>query len=224
MCRFMAVKSESPIDPHPFLASFAEMCRNSKSYDGDWQGDGWGVGTVSHTNGKPRWLTKKSLRPIWEEADAFRSIPDSRMILAHARSASFPEHKGIMEFCQPFVGEEYAFVFNGLLKGVSLPFAAEGRIGSQKMWSILHSLLKGHSPSSAFECLITTMKANTRSIQAMNIGACDADHIYVYSYFTRHPEYYRLHQYSSTSLKIVCSEPLEGFDFFPVVSGNFCSL
>ncbi len=224
MCRFIAVKSECPIDPHPFLASFAEMCRNSKSYDGDWQGDGWGVGTASQADGNPQWLTIKSLRPIWEETDTFRSIPDSRMIIAHARSASFPEHKGVRDFCQPFVGGPYAFVFNGLLKGVSLPFAAEGKIGSQKMWSILQSLLNGHSPRSATERLTTVIKANTRSIQAMNIGVCDQDHIYVYSYFTRHPDYYRLHHHISKSLKIVCSEPVVGFDFVPMIPDKLYSL
>ena len=42
MCRFLLAKSENPIKPKTILEQFSIMAQKNKTYDGDWQGDGWG--------------------------------------------------------------------------------------------------------------------------------------------------------------------------------------
>jgi predicted glutamine amidotransferase len=220
MCRLMTVKSTVQVSPRPFMEKFAFMAKESKSYDGDWQGDGWGIGCLISAKMKPHWRLQKSTLPIWQEKDRFSVLPASNMFVAHARSASFPEHKGKLEYSQPFIDESFAFVFNGLINGVSLPFKVNGDIGSQKIWSILSYFLKRFSPRTSLDRLIGLLKRHARSIQAVNIAICDRNHIYLYSHPSHHPEYYTLHCHTSPSLQIVSSEPIGGFDFKPVPTGE----
>ena len=43
MCRFLIVRTSSPLDPRGLMSEFAEMARLSRAPDGDRQADGWGV-------------------------------------------------------------------------------------------------------------------------------------------------------------------------------------
>lgn len=87
MCRFLLVRSKNVKDMRPLLQDFAVMCERSRTTDGDRQEDGWGVAWI---NGKDDWQSEKSLHPIWEDKDFMSNIPSTRLLVAHARSASFP--------------------------------------------------------------------------------------------------------------------------------------
>lgn len=212
MCRFLMIKSQNELQPEEFLMSFSEMAEKSKALDGDWQGDGWGIGWLDKNQ---QWHIKKSIHPIWEDESHFRQISKSTHYLVHARSASFPTHKNNPDFNQPFIEGQHAFLFNGLIKGVSLPYPTPGKIGSQKIWSILSGLINQSSPEVAFLELRELLLKHSRSIQAMNIGLSDGNKMYAFCHYEKFPEYYNLHYYESDELKMVSSEPLEGYSFSP---------
>jgi predicted glutamine amidotransferase len=190
--------------PQALLARFAEMAQKSKALDGDWQGDGYGVAWLDEQN---KWQVKKSLSPIWEEIQNLDNLPETGMFLAHARSASFPQHKGVIEFNQPYILGEYAFVFNGLLKGVSLP-NIPGKIGAEKIWSLLQKELESNDPQEALERTRQLLINSAQEIVALNVGLATKENMYFLNHFTKHPEYYSLHEWSEDETRIICSEPL----------------
>ena len=213
MCRFFMVKSQIPIRPEEILLKFAKMAQTNNTPDGEWQGDGWGVCWLSNDN---QWRLKKSIRPIWEDQVYFPFFPSSRLICAHARSATFTHHKGSLAYNQPFVQGSYAFVFNGFLKKVSFPKPVAGEIGSQKIWNILLELLKNFPPRQSLIELNKLLEKRAHHIPALNIGLCDKTNIFAFGRCQSNQFYYQLQFYSSPSLKILSSAPLEGFDFQPV--------
>ena len=150
MCRFLIVRSAEAFDPGPLFRAFAEMARLSRAPDGDRQADGWGAALQDPSGG---WLSRKSLRPIWQDGEALDEIPAGRIFLLHARSASFSDQKEMLEFNQPFVEGRRAFVFNGLLKGVAFPRPLEGRIGAQKIWALIRGLLGREDPADSLRLL-----------------------------------------------------------------------
>jgi len=220
MCRFLLVKSAEAIRPSEILLPFAEMASTSKALDGAWQGDGWGVCWQTKQG---IWRLRKSIRPVWKETDEFERIPPCRIILAHARSSSFPEHREVVSFNQPYIDNGVAFVFNGFLKGVRLSSSVEGQIGAQKTWTLLSGLLKQHLPGKAILKLISLMLEKSREIQAMNIGICDGQKMYAYCHPNDNPDYYDLHSFHKKGLDILCSEPFKDFEFFPVQQGTVLS-
>ncbi len=204
MCRLLTARFNQPTNPRRLLTAFADMSQASKSLDGDWQGDGWGVAWLTK-NGT--WETHHSLSPVWEDREAFERIPETLRLVAHARSASFPHQKGVLEFNQPYVFGPYAFAFNGLVKGVSLP-ALPGRIGAEKIWHLLKQELEQHPPDTALQRLKEVLIANSREIAALNIGIASADDTHSLNHFSRFPDYYTLHTWEHETGKITCSEPL----------------
>lgn len=192
-----------------YLSDFAAMAKSSKALDGDWQGDGWGLAYLDDTGS---WVSQTSVKPVWEEKHIFPRIPESSFFLVHARSASFAQHKETLEYNQPFVHGKYAFVFNGLLKGVTLPYSVPGKIGSQKIWSILKTNLETMKPQDALKKTVKTLNTYTREIQAMNIGLADGKNIYTYCQYSGHPEYYNLHCCDTEKISVVCSEKLVDMD------------
>ena len=215
MCRFLLIKSRKSVKPAKFLAKFAEMAESSKAHDGDWQGDGWGISWLSQSR---EWQMRKSIRPIWKEENSFHQIPESCWFLIHARSSTFSRHKGVLDYNQPFFNESFAFVFNGLIKGVSLPLPTEGRIGSQKIWTILSKLLEDLSPPQALSKLVDLINKHSKVVQALNIGLCDKKNIYAYCQYSSNPEYYNLSVLNTPSLKMISSTPLDGYDFSPAAT------
>ncbi len=209
MCRFLLAESEQPFQPQELVHKFAEMSRQSKSYDGDWQGDGGGISWFANNE----WQGMTSLNPFWENADTFSQIPDTKQVVMHARSASFPDQKGILEYNQPYIAGKYAFVFNGMLKGVALPYRLDGKIGAQKIWSLVQKYLEDNSPVESLQKTVDLLNKHTREIQALNLGLADGTNIYSYTQFGSHPEYYNLRIYETPEMNIVCSEGLEGMDF-----------
>lgn len=206
MCRFLLVKSQKPIKPKELLTQFAEMAKDSRAYDGDRQDDGWGIAWVDN---QKQWKLNKSLFPIWEEENNFDQFPSTKIFVAHARSSSFPKDKGILAYNQPYVDGEYSFVFNGLLKGVSLP-EIPGNIGAEKIWYLLKRELKKNNVCNALERTKKLLLENSKEIIAFNVGLASSkkDKIYSLCYFTKYPEYYRLYEYRNQEIEITCSEIL----------------
>lgn len=43
MCRFLVMQSKEKIEVQKLIFEFAKATEKCKSFDGDWQGDGWGM-------------------------------------------------------------------------------------------------------------------------------------------------------------------------------------
>jgi predicted glutamine amidotransferase len=214
MCRFLLANFSQPTQTQDLLNKFADMCRLSKSLDGDDQGDGWGVVYWQDR----QWHQISSLKPIWLEVERFSEIPETSMLVAHARSASFPDQKGILAYNQPFVSGQYAFVFNGLVQGVKLPRPIPGRIGSQKIWYLVREFLQqGQSPQSALRSTTELLRTHSQRIQALNLGLATPEGFWAScDYDDPSSDYYQLQTHEGPRSKIICSEPLPGYDFQPV--------
>ena len=204
MCRFLLVKSIKPINPFKLLQSFSSMAKKSKAYDGDWQGDGWGIAWIT----KNSWYSYKSLSPIWDEPRKFQDFPETSIFAVHARSASFPRHKNNLFYNQPFINPPWIFVFNGLLKGVSLPSLIPGEIGAQKIWYLLQKQLAKNQPGAALEKIKKLLVENTKELQALNIGLADKNNLYALCFYNRFPSYYQLHYLINKDITAICSEVL----------------
>lgn len=218
MCRFLLVKSKLSIKPEKILKSFAKMAEKSKAYDGDWQGDGWGLSWLENN----RWKEYKSLKPIWKDKQKFSKFPESNIFSIHARSASFPQHKNNIEYNQPYTNEFYSYVFNGLLKGVAL--SLPGDIGAQKIWQLFNNYLKKNNLTQALNKTADILKKNSRDIQALNIGIAGKNTISAYSYFTAHPNYYSLQYSDNSEIKIICSEIIDGYNFKSLPTNSLITL
>lgn len=204
MCRFLLAKFDQPTKPQRLLERFANMSKASKALDGDWQGDGHGIAWIDENN---NWQRRTSLDPVWQIPAAFADIPTTTTLVAHARSASFPYHKGVLAYNQPYLFGEYAFVFNGLLKGVSLP-PIPGVIGAEKISYLLQEALKTRGPTEALEYLKQFLTAHCREIIALNVGLATPNAFYSINQYSIHPDYYRLHSWQEDGVTLTCSEPL----------------
>jgi len=212
MCRFLVIKSAHPVVPRGFLESFAELAERSPAPDGDPQADGWGI---SWTDASGRWQARKFTEPIWESTARFAEFPGSRSICIHARSASAPELKNDLAFNQPFVDGRYAFVFNGFLEGISLPFPVPGRIGSQKIWELVRARLADSGGQDSLTEVHDLLNRRSRRVQALNIGLSNGDKLYGLCQYDGHEDYYRCRVHDAPELRMICSGPLDGFDFQP---------
>ena len=212
MCRFLMVKSAAALSPREFLESFADLAERSPAPDGDPQADGWGI---SWTDGFGNWYASKFPEPIWESAARFVEFPATRSFCLHARSASSPELKGDVDFNQPFIDGRYAFVFNGFLEGISLPFPVPGRIGSQKIWELVRSRLEEVGGPRSLADVRDLLNRRSRRVQALNIGLSNGDKLYGLCQFDGHEDYYRCRVHDAPELRMICSGPLDGFDFQP---------
>jgi predicted glutamine amidotransferase len=204
MCRFLLAQSKNLIKPQPLLEEFASMAEKSKALDGDWQGDGWGVAWLDNHN---QWQLQKSLLPIWKDTKKFITIPQTTTVVVHARSASFPQHKGILAFNQPYIDGEYAFVFNGLLKGVQLTIP--GKIGAEKIWYLVKQQLQSKNPQEALDFVKKLLLKNSKEIVALNMGIATPERIFSVNYFIKHPEYYQMYFHEDEQIKLICSEELD---------------
>jgi predicted glutamine amidotransferase len=221
MCRFLLVKSGASLAPRAFLESFAELAERSPAPDGDPQADGWGI---AWSRGSGLWDLRKYTDPIWESSALFGEFPESRCFCLHARSASSPELKKAVEFNQPFVDEHHAFVFNGFVEGISLPYPVPGRIGSQKIWSLLRCELETGGGVESLRAVQDLLNRRSRRVQALNLGLTDGEFLYGLCQYAEHEDYYRCHIHVDPQLRMVCSGPLPGFDFRPAPVGRVFAL
>ncbi|MCL5273299.1 MAG: hypothetical protein M1434_00950 [Chloroflexi bacterium] len=244
MCRFLLLHTDGAFDPAALFLSFAEACRCSRSVDDAGQSDGWGIAWLGADD---TWALHKRLTPIWEDAGWLAHPPRSRAYALHARSASFEKDRVNLAYNQPYLypadatrapglpaAHPYAYTFNGLLRGVSLPRRVEGQVGAQRIWNLLRDELAVRPPAEALGNTAALLRAHTRELVACNIGLIDAQHLYASCQYTRAPEYYQLRWYAGAGmrgagmrgagLRMVCSEPLPGYTFNDVPVGNVFTL
>ncbi len=205
MCRFLMLAAAAPGDVRHIVRQFAEMCQRSTSLEGDWQGDGWGVAwQLEHGE----WQRHRSVAPIWTETAVIAQLPPTHHVLVHARSASFAEHKDNVAYNQPYVHGSYAFVFNGLVKGVQLPRRVPGAIGAQKIWHLIRQhLQQGDTPQQALAQVYTLLDQHSREIRACNLGESNGQEYWVWNGNPTGNAYYALHHAQTDACRMVSSEP-----------------
>lgn len=218
MCRFLLFKSRQPQNPQKIVQAFSRMAQKSKAFDGDWQGDGWGISWLEDNI----WKSYKSVQPMWKDSAKDTLSFLSKVFLIHARSASFSQHKNNREYNQPFINSDDAFVFNGLIKGVSLHLP--GVIGSQKIWSLLQKKLLTITAEKALKETLRIISKNSKTVQALNMGIADKDNIYALCYYSAHADYYSLHYSKTANTSIISSEPIDGFHFRTLLKSDVIKL
>ena len=206
MCRFIVQSTQTPQNVQERLHAFADMARDSQVSPGKWQGDGWGVAWRDGND----WQLYKSLKPVWQDRDLFAQVPASTCVIVHARAASFDRGKGVLEVNQPYLGEGYAFVFNGWLKGVRFSTGMPGEIGAQKLWHLLQGYLRESPPQDALNRLRDWLIAHTQFIGACNIGLTDGIQVYALSMYQQRGEYYNLRYARDAETCLLVSEPIAG--------------
>lgn len=220
MCRFLMVRSREPTPPADLLRPFSQMCAASRAPDGDRQGDGWGVAWQQHE----RWALHKSLAPIWEDESVFSAFPASSSFVAHARSAGFSEHKGHLDHNQPYIEENVAFVFNGMVRGVRLPMRVPGDIGAQKICALALRSLETRDGVDTLRWLDETLVRHSRQIVGMNIGLVHDSRFYLLCEYGENADYFGLNYYTDDRITIVCSEHLPGYAWQTMSRGQVLEL
>lgn len=214
MCRFLMVRFQHLADSAGMIESFARMCKDSRAPDGDRQDDGWGIAWL---DGAGQWLSRKSIRPIWDDIPGSSDdFPAASMVMIHARSASFDDHKNNLMFNQPFISNPFGFVFNGLIQGIRIARPIPGKVGAQKIWYLLQEFLEKFSPEEALDRLVFLLDSCSRKILALNLGLCSKQRFYIVNKYVEHQEYYSLHMIRTPDFTMVCSEPLKDYSLTPV--------
>jgi len=178
------MKAPEPFDPNPWLAAFAQRCRDSAEY----QGHGWGA---SWWDGQG-WSRTRSLRPIWADDSV---LPETRVLVVHARSAF--RNEGIaLRNNMPFVAGDLAFAFNGELHGVRLK--TPGETGAARLSALLDRFRDGYPADlvPALQRLDRVITQRSEYVRAMNIVAGLDGELYVHSRFGEDPDYFTLHHTS----------------------------
>lgn len=215
MCRFLMVRSKGKMRPARLLEQFADMCQKSHAPDGDWQGDGWGIALQMQN-----WKTYKSLKPIWEDRDAFGQFGETDTFAVHARSAGFPQHRGILDYNQPYVSDGLAYVFNGMIRGVSLPMKLAGSIGAQKIFSLISGRLQDKGPDEVLPYVRDVMRGNARRVEGMNIGLIVGERLHALCDYENNADYFSLRYYQSGELSMVCSAPVGSYRWQVIKKGE----
>ncbi len=226
MCRFLLVRSRQKIKPVKLLLEFAGMCEGSLAPDGDWQGDGWGI-AMKTQNSKLKtqnWEVYKSLHPIWEEQDVHRTFPEATVFVVHARSAGFPQHKGVLAYNQPYVRDDLAYVFNGMVRGVSLPMKLDGTIGAQKIFSLISGCVQDKSADQILPYVRELIYRNARKVEAMNIGFVLGNTLYGLCDYENNPDYFSLRYYADEKFAMICSEPVGPYRWQVMKKGEALTL
>jgi predicted glutamine amidotransferase len=210
MCRLLAVKAVSPFAITPHLEKFAFISKHSKEY----QGHGWGC---AYQDMEGAWQIYKNINPIWE--DDLSVFPDTRLLVAHARSA-FEDRDIVIENNMPFFDGRTVFVFNGELRGVRIK--AEGRIGAEKIFNTIRRFDKGDT-TEALSKATRIIKKRTQYIRGMNIILINEQGICVFSHFNEDEDYFTMHYRENRAGEedlIVCSEPYPSEDHWKSIQNN----
>ena len=224
MCRFLLVRSKDKIKPEKLLRDFAVMCQKSHAPDGDWQGDGWGIALRQRSGQasikETKWEVYKSLKPIWEDTDKFQQFGETVIFVAHARSSGFPQQKGVIEYNQPYVSDNLCFVFNGMIRGVTLPIPLEGKIGAQKIFSLILQKMYEKEMGEVLQEVDKLIMSNAKKVEGMNIGVVFNDKFYVLCEYENNTEYFGVKYFQDESLSLICSEPIGEYDWKVMKKGE----
>lgn len=208
MCRFLIVKSKKKIKPAELLKFFSFACQKSIAPDGELQKDGYGIAWQQNDGA---WKLKKSLTPIWKEQDRFRNIPESYLFVAHARSAGFSKDKDNIEYNQPFISGKLCFVFNGMIRKISLHLPLKGVIGSQKLFSLIKLQIKKHTLDFTLNEVNKLILDKAEKVEGMNIGLIDNNNISILCQYLNNKKYFTLHYFENNQLTIISSEQFANY-------------
>lgn len=222
MCRFLLVRSKEPSPPAQLLTSFARACELSRAPDGDRQADGWGIAWKE--GDVDAWQLHKSLQPIWQDQAVFSQFPRARLWVAHARSAGFIEHKGILSHNQPYLSDGVCFVFNGMVRGVRLPNKVAGEIGAQKIFALALKALETRDGVQTLRWVDETLVRHSRHIVGMNIGLVKDNRFYLLCEYGEKADYFGLNYCTTGNSALVCSEKLEGYEWQTMSKGEVLAL
>lgn len=195
------------------------MCEGSHSPDGDWQGDGWGIAIKAQ-----KWEVYTSLLPIWEDRERFTTFSEATMFVVHARSTGFPEHKGVLAYNQPYVSGQLAYVFNGMIRGVSFPMKLDGIIGAQKIFSLISGCVQDKAADQILPYVRELIRTNARKVEGMNIGLVLGDMLYALCDYENNPDYFSLRYYADEKFAMICSEPIGSYEWQVMKKGEALSL
>jgi len=209
MCRFFIVKSNTQINPVDLLNQFALVCEKSIAPDGERQRDGFGIAWQENWSFK----TIKSLAPIWNKQSLFEQIPETDLLVAHARGAGFEGDKGEINFNEPFIDGDLCFVFNGIIRGVKIRRKLDGEIGSQKLFSLIKEEIKNYSWDKVLDLVKKMMLNSSKKIEGMNIGLIQNGEISVLCQYSDNKDYYTLQYYEGPDLTIISSEPFGNYNW-----------
>ena len=228
MCRFLLVRSKNKFRPEKLLQDFALMCKDSHAPDGDLQGDGWGIAVKykeQRTNNKEQiWKTYKSLKPVWEERDKFQEFAETDIFVVHARSSGFLQHKGDIEYNQPFIQDELCFVFNGMIKGVKIGRKLSGKIGAQKIFSLILEEKKSNSIKDVLMNVDKLLLGNSEKIIGMNIAVVQENKFYILCEYEKNRNYFGVRYFQNDEMTLICSEPIGNYEWTIMKKGEVLSL
>jgi len=195
------------LDLASHLNHFADICQNSE----EDQGDGWGISYWDEATAD--WKLYKSLTPIWEDKASFSLLPESRLVVAHARSA-FGSESIAIENNQPYLKDRWSFVFNGTIYQVKIRIY--GQIGAHKIFNLILRNLESDPPVAAISRAVSLLERKSESREGINLILSDREHLYVSCNHWTRAEYFTLRYHTSDDLTIVCSESYPGCDFLPM--------
>jgi predicted glutamine amidotransferase len=213
MCRLLYIQSKTPFDSLSVLRSFSNIAQHSKK----WQGDGWGVGYKKNSE----WDFYRSLRPIWHDEPALKTIPTTASLFAHARGALV---KGsiTLEYVHPFVQGDWIFAFNGLVRGVKLQIP--GGIGAVKIFNLLLKTIDEYGDvQSSIQQVSDLLVTNSESYTAINfiLSNKKTGQTYIHSRYSEDPDYFAIrvaHETDGTSL--ACSQEFGEYQWRRMESGE----
>jgi len=197
MCRLLVVKKVMKFDITKQLKIFANICKNSREF----QGHGWGI---SYLNDKNEWVHYRNIKPIWE--DDLSQFTETKFLMCHARSA-FQDKGIVVENNMPFYDDKFVFIFNGELQGVRIKEA--GRIGAEKIFNFIRKNINENITYGIITA-ISRIKKRTRYIRGMNIIMATKDKLYLNSHFGEDPGYFSMHIKNVGNDITICSRPYPG--------------
>jgi len=211
MCRFLVIKNTGPNYLMKDLEDFSLMCKQSKTIEGDWQGDGWGMAWRSNS---AEWQTYHSLNPIWEELDILLNLGQyAHQVVVHARSASFADYKDDVSVNQPYLSEDKSrvFAFNGVAYKVKLKRRLEGKIGAQKIFNLVNQESKRIGNGNALASSFNLVKENCEQIKGFNCVLLNNNNLSVVSDYTVPGDYFKLYKTNLNGKIVVCSQQIGNY-------------
>lgn len=211
MCRFLVIKNTGPNYLMKDLEDFGLMCKESKTIEGDWQGDGWGMAWRSNN---AEWQTYHSLNPIWEELDTLLNLGQyAHQVVVHARSASFDDYKDDVSVNQPYLSEDKSrvFAFNGVAYKVKLKRKLEGKIGAQKIFNLVNQESNRVDNDNALASSFNLVKENCEQIKGFNCVLLNNNNLSVVSDYTVQGDYFKLYKTNLNGKIVVCSQQIGNY-------------
>ena len=204
------VRAEADFAIADHLDPFAELCRDSKEY----QGHGWGCALLAGGE----WRLYHDLRPVWE--DDRRRFGETTCLVAHARSA-FENRDIRIENNMPFHDGRFVFAFNGELRGVRI--REQGRTGAEKVFRFVKRFDRGDMLA-ALRRALPIIERRTKRLRALNLLIEDRERTWLATRFSEDPDYFTVHEKRTGGTLAVCSQPYPGErDWQPVPEGTIRS-